>query len=64
MGERPAEKCCACPVVGSARVPLFFCDESPQDGAPGPWCGTCFDTTPCGQGKHGEGCETMMLGDG
>jgi hypothetical protein len=27
----------------------------------GEWCGGCFDKTPCGMGKHGEGCPTLMV---
>lgn len=62
MGD--PEKCCACGLVQTSGVPLFYCDESPQDGKDGPWCGPCFDATPCGKGAHGEGCETMFLSDG
>lgn len=29
----------------------------------GPWCPGCFDKTPCGQGKHGEGCPTQVFSD-
>lgn len=27
----------------------------------GEWCGGCFDRMPCGQGRHAEGCATMMI---
>lgn len=59
-----AEICCACGVEQSPGAPFFYCDESPQGDQAGPWCGPCFDKTPCGREEHGEGCETMMFSDG
>lgn len=35
----------------------FMCDQAPMDEM---LCGPCFETTPCGQGRHEEGCETMV----
>ncbi len=37
----------------------YMCDETE-----GEWCPKCFKKTPCGKGKHGEGCETGVFSDG
>jgi hypothetical protein len=39
--------------------PYYMCDR-----AEGAWCADCFDKTQCGKGKHGEGCEVMIISDG
>ena len=36
----------------------YLCDRMP-----GQWCVVCFKGTPCGKGKHGEGCPTQVLED-
>lgn len=27
------------------------------------WCSECFAKSPCGKGKHGEGCPTQVFDD-
>lgn len=34
----------------------WMCDR--RDGV---WCNVCFHLTPCGKGKHGEGCPTQVF---
>jgi hypothetical protein len=41
---------------GQPKNAVYMCDR--KDGE---WCGKCFDRKPCGMGKHGEGCQTMMI---
>ena len=36
----------------------YMCDQDP-----GEWCDDCFALHPCGQGKHGEGCPTVVFDD-
>lgn len=37
----------------------LMCDEALDDDDT--WCPKCFEATPCGQGKHGEGCATVCF---
>jgi hypothetical protein len=41
---------------GQEKNAVYLCDR-----VLGEWCGTCFDKTPCGKSKHGEGCPTLMV---
>ena len=36
----------------------YMCDREA-----GEWCDDCFALHPCGQGKHGEGCPTVVFDD-
>lgn len=54
VGGLPCSKCGA-----DCKAHHFMCDRME-----GQWCGPCFDRTPCGRGKHGEGCPTQVFDDG
>jgi hypothetical protein len=47
-----------CSVCGKSLGRLYYyCDQALDDA----WCAECFTTTPCGKGKHGEGCATKVI---
>lgn len=54
VGGLPCSKCGA-----DCTAHHFMCDRME-----GQWCEDCFDLTPCGRGKHGEGCPTQVFSDG
>lgn len=46
-----------CALCGLPLPPTcFLCDETMES-----YCPTCFDRTPCGKGRHGEGCPTLCV---
>ena len=53
-----------CKVCGTTTGPFHLCFEDTnetEDCFFPAWCGKCFDKAPCGKGKHGEGCETVVF---
>lgn len=54
MAERVICKKCGC----ECSDRHMLCDR--VDGA---WCRNCFAATPCGRGRHGEGCATAVFDD-
>lgn len=47
--------------IGTEQVlnVVMYCDEPRNNDKA--WCARCFAFTPCGIGKHGEGCPTKQI---
>jgi hypothetical protein len=49
-----------CGFCGAHTNPMFMCDRNIDYV----YCADCFPGTPCGKGKHEEGCSTMSIDGG